>query len=67
MQSYSSVLNQNILEQEIEQNKEQKKVILKKITKMMTKYLFNRCSREKQTETIDVDIKMIRTDWLFRD
>ena len=34
--------------------------------KILFETLFGCCSKEKQSETIDVDLRIIRTDWLFQ-
>ena len=55
--SYLSVINAKTIKKKIEYVRQSKKIALKQYLSCTKK--------EKKKMTIDVDIKMIRTDWLF--
>ena len=57
MLSYLSVINAKTLKKKIEQVRQSKIIALKQYLSCTKK--------ERKKMTIDVDIKMIRTDWLF--
>ena len=56
--SYLSVIDSKTIQEKIKYASYEKKIVFKKYLRC--------CPKEKKKETIDVEIKMIRTDWLFR-